>query len=191
MARTPAATTDSVPQDQKATFEEVSQMRGGSSGRGPFSPMLNVPEMAKRALNLWHYLRGDGTNASSLSLSQKTQELAMIVTAREMDCQFIWNAHAAFGRQAGLSDELVDNLRDRKPLNGLSPEEAAVVDYGREFFRTHRVGRPAFDAALAQFGVRGLAELTTLMGYYSMLAFNINAFEVGLPAERTEAPLPV
>ena len=130
-------------------------MRGGSSCRGPFSPMLNVPEMAKRALNLWHYLRGDGTNESSLSLSQKTQELAMIVVAREMDCQFIWNAHSASGRRSGLPDALVDNLRDRKELTGMAPDEAAVVHYGQEFFRTHRVGQATFDAALDQFDAEG------------------------------------
>ena len=191
MARTPAATTDSVPQDQKATFEEVLQMRGGSSGRGPFSPMLNVPEMAKRALHLWHYLRGDGTNESSLSLSQKTQELAMIVTAREMDCQFIWNAHSASGRRSGLPDALVDNLRDKKELTGMAPDEAAVVHYGQEFFRTHHVSQATFDAALAQFGVRGLAELTNLMGFYATLAFNANAFGMDLPEERTEPVLPI
>ena len=115
----------------------------------------------------------------------------MLVTAREMDCQFIWNAHAAFGRQAGLSDSLVDDLRDKRALTGLSPQETAVVEFGRELFRTRRVSQPAFDAALSHFGVQGLTELTTLMGYYSTLAFNINAFEVGLPTETTEAPLPV
>ena len=191
MARTPTATISSVPQDQRATFEEVLQMRGGSAGRGPFSPMLNVPEMAKRALHLWHYLRGDGTNESSLSLSQKTQELAMIVTAREMDCQFIWNAHSASGRRSGLPDALVDNLRDKKELTGMAPNEAAVVHYGQELFRAHRVSQATFDAALAQFGVRGLAELTNLMGFYATLAFNANAFGMDLPEERTEPVLPI
>ena len=191
MARTPAATTDSVPQEQRATFEQVLQMRGGSSGRGPFSPMLNVPEMAKRSLHLWHYLRGDGTNESSLSLSQKTQELAMIVTAREMDCPFIWNAHSASGRRSGLPDALVDNLRDKRELTGMAPDEAAVVHYGQEIFRTHRVSQATFDAALAQFGVRGLAELTNLMGFYATLAFNANAFGMDLPEERTETVLPI
>ncbi len=66
-----------------------------------------------------------------------------------------------------------------------------MVDYGREFFRTHRVSQPTFDRALSLLGVRGLIELTNLMGYYSCLAFNINAFEVGLPAEAAEPPLPV
>ena len=73
----------------------------------------------------------------------------------------------------------------------MSSDEAAVVNYGREFFRTHWVSQPTFDVVLAQFGVRGLTELTNLMGYYALLAFNINAFEVELPAERTEPALPV
>ena len=85
----------------------------------------------------------------------------------------------------------MDNLRDRKELAGLSEAESAVIEYGREFFRTHRVGQQTFDNAMAQFGTRGLVELTTLMGYYACLAFNINAFEVGLPAGITETPLPV
>ena len=35
------------------------------------------------------------------SLPKKIQELAMLVTARENDCQYIWNAHAASARAAG------------------------------------------------------------------------------------------
>ena len=33
--------------------------------------------------------------------------------------------------------------------------------------------------------------MTNLLGYYSNLAFNINAFEVGLPEGFTELALPV
>ena len=103
----------------------------------------------------------------------------------------IWNAHAASGRRAGLADETVDRLRDRQALTGLAPDEAAVVNFGQEFYRTHRVSSASFDAAIGQFGVRGTAELATLMGYYALLAFNINAFEVDQPEERTEPVLPV
>ena len=117
--------------------------------------------------------------------------MGMLVTAREMDCQFIWNAHAAFGRQSGLADSLVDALRNKNALTGLSPQESAVVDYGREFFRTQRVSQETFDKALSQFGVRGLVELTNLMGFYANLAFNANAFGMDLPEERTEKVLPI
>jgi hypothetical protein len=44
---------------------------------------------------------------------------------------------------------------------------------------------------VGHFGVSGATELTTLMGCYAMLAFNVNAFGVELPAELTEEPLPV
>ncbi len=185
MARIPAANGGSVPQDQKATFDEFVQERGGVPASGPVSIMINVPEVAKRGAHLSEYLRGGSTLPSMI------QELAMLTTARELDCQFIWNAHAAGGRNAGLKDATVENLREKKELAGLSPDETAVVNYGREFFRAHRVAQATFDAALAQFGVRGLTELTNLMGYYALLAFNINAFEVELPAERTEPVLPV
>ena len=65
------------------------------------------------------------------------------------------------------------------------------MSYGREFFRTHRVSQEAFDAVVAHFGVNGTTELTTLMGCYAMLAFNVNAFGVELPAGHAEKALPI
>lgn len=186
MARIPTASRESVPQDQLAAFDELVKARGSVPTIGPVAIQLNAPELAKRGEHLRAYIRADGS-----SLPNNVQELAMIVTARELDCQFIWEAHAASGRKEGLSDALVDNLRDKKELPSLSAQESAVIDYGREFFRTHRVSQPTFDAAMAQFGVRGLVELTNLMGYYSCLAFNINAFDVGLPDNLSEVPLPI
>ena len=184
MARIPAATRDSIPEDQKVTYDEFLKQRA-TPPRGPISIMINAPEVATRGGRLSECLRQEST------LSSKIQELAMLTTAREMDCQFIWNAHAASGRAAGLRDETVDKLRDNVELTGLATEEAIVVNYGREFFRTNRVTQATFDAALAQFGTRGLTELSSLMGYYALLAFNLNAFEVELPAELTEQVLPI
>ena len=186
MARIPTASRSNVPQEQLEAFDEYVSQRGSIPETGPLSVMLHVPELIKRGEHLRAYVRGDES-----SLPANIRELGMLLAAREMDCQFIWNAHAAMGRQSGLSDELVNNLRDNKELSGLSEAESAVIDYGREFFRTHQVRDATFNAAMAQFGTRGLVELTTLMGYYACLAFNINAFEVGLPEGITEAPLPV
>jgi 4-carboxymuconolactone decarboxylase len=147
--------------------------------------MIHVPKAHQWATGLNNYLRDES------SLPKKTQELAMLVTARELDCQHIWNAHAASARHAGVRDEIVDALRDRKELPGLASDEAAVVDYGREFFRTHHVSRGAFQTALEQFGTRGVVELTLIMGNYSLLAFAINAFDTDLPPDRKEPLLPI
>ena len=88
-------------------------------------------------------------------------------------------------------DALVDALRDKKPLPDIPDDEALVISYGTEFFQTRQVSQGAFDGGLKQFGARGLTELTTLMGYYALLAFNANAFQIDLPEERTEALLPL
>ena len=185
MARVPALTRESVPDSQRAKFDELVQERGEIPANGPASVMLNAPEVAQRALELAGYLRAE------TSLASRIRELGMLVAARENDCQYIWNAHAPLAREAGLRDDIVDALRDKKELPGVALDEAAVVDYGREFFRTRRVSQATFDAALAQFGVLGLTELTNLMGCYAMLAFNVNAFGVELPEDRTEEALPI
>ena len=97
MARIPAATRESVPENQKDAYDQIVSERGGSHpAGGPIAIMINVPEITKR---------GDDS-----SLPAKVRELAMLVTAREWDCPYIWYAHAALGRRSGLSDALVDSL---------------------------------------------------------------------------------
>ena len=108
-----------------------------------------------------------------------------------MDCQFIWNAHAAASRRAGLSDALVDAIRDKKPLPAMSSGESAVVNYGLELTGTNKVSEETFAAARDQLGVRGLVEFNTTMGYYRMLALNANSCTIDLPDELTEPILPV
>ena len=185
MARLPLATRESVPESQRAIFDEMVQGLGSVPRYGPGSVMIHVPKAHQWATLLNHYLREES------SLTKKIQELAMLVTARELDCQHIWNAHAGSARKAGVRGEIVDALRERKELPALGADEAAVVHYGREFFRTRRVSRGAFQAALEQFGRQGVVELKLVMGNYSLLALLINSFDTDLPPERTEPLLPV
>src|SRR5438132_8421726 len=143
MARIPLATRDSVPEKQRAIFDALVQQRGNVPSAGPLAIMIHVPELMQRGEDFRAYLRGDDS-----SLPLKIRELAMILTARELDCQFVWNAHAGLARQAGVRDDIMDRLREKQELTGLAPDEAAVVNYGREFFRMHQVSQATFDAAL-------------------------------------------
>ena len=182
MARIPAATRETVPSDQTAEFDQMIADSGSVPAFGPGSIMIHVPKAHQLATALNQYLRNDS------SLPLKVLELSMLVTARENDC--IWNAHAGSARAAGVPDALVDALRDRKELPALAPDEAAVINYGQEYFRTHKVSRGAFQAGIEQFGKQGLIELTLTMGNYALLAFCINSFDAELPPGRTEPVLP-
>ena len=185
MARLPLATRDSVPATQRDAFDTMVKELKSVPRTGPGSVLIHVPEAHRILTNLNHYLRDRSV------LPKKVQELAMLVAARENDCQHIWNAHAASAREAGVPDDLVDGLRDGDDVPALAPDEEAVVNYGREFFQTHRVSRGAFQAALEQFGRQGLVELTALLGNYALLAFMCNAFDTDLMSERKEPLLPV
>ena len=127
MARLPIATRESVPEAQRAIFDEMLQGLGLSPATAR-SVLIHVPKAHRWATGLNHYLRDES------SLPKKIQELAMLVTARELDCQHIWNAHAASARQAGVGSAIVDALRDGKTFPALAPDEVAVVQFGREFF---------------------------------------------------------
>ena len=185
MARTPKVTRDQVPQQFRAAYDTETASSGGVIESGPGSVMIHSPEMRHRANQLSAFLRRES------SLPLKLQELAMITTARAMDCRYIWNAHAAGARREGVSDAVVNALRDHQPLPKMPADEAIVIAYGMEFFKTHQISQQTFDTALKQFGAQGLTELSTLMGYYALLAFNANAFEIDLPADRTEPVLPI
>jgi 4-carboxymuconolactone decarboxylase len=186
VARLPLATRDSVPEDHRAAFDELLKGYGTVPTHGPASAIIHVPKLHKLVNALNNYLRQES------SLPKKNLELAMLVTARELDCQYIWNAHAASARAKGVSDSIVDALRDRKELPKLADDESAVVRYGQEFFRTRRVSRGAFQLALEQFGKQGTVELALVFGAYSSLALVVNSFDVDLPPpERKESLLPV
>jgi len=185
MARTPVVTRDMVPEQFREAFDELTANSGGTITGGPGSITINSPEMSRRRSHTTSYLRVEST------FPKRIQELAILTTARALDCQYVWNAHAPAARREGVSDALVDAMRDKRSLPPMAADETAIVNYGTEFFKTHQVSPETFKAALDQFGAQHLVELTALMGNYAQTAFFLNAFAVELPQERTEPVLPV
>jgi len=183
MARIPLVTREQIAEKEKPAYDAFMVSRAGRPNIGPYSLLLHMPEMAQRLEALRTCLRDEA------SLSQKLQELVMISVAREMGCAFIWYAHAAAARQAGVRSDIVDNIRERRELANLDPEEQTVVDFTRELLQNRKVSRPTFDAATARFGQRGTMTLTNLIACYAVLAYNMNTFELEAPAHATEKPL--
>lgn len=184
MARIPLVTRDQIADGEKPAYDAFMASREGRPNIGPYSLLLHMPEMARRLEALRLHLRDEA------SLSQKLQELVMISVAREMGCAFIWYAHAAAARRAGVRDDVVDGIRERRALANLDPDEQAVVDFTRELLQHRKVSRLTFEAATARLGQRGTMTLTNLIACYAVLAYNMNAYELRAPAHATEKPLP-
>jgi 4-carboxymuconolactone decarboxylase len=144
-----------------------------------------MPEMAQKLEALRTCIRGEA------SLPQKLQELVMLTVAREMDCAFIWYAHAAAARQAGVRDDIVDRIRAKQNLTNLDAEEHIVVNFAQELLQQRKVSRATFDAAMTRFGQRGVMTLTNLVACYAVLAYNMNTYELEAPEHPTEPALPI
>jgi 4-carboxymuconolactone decarboxylase len=185
VARIPFVTRDALSERDQGAYDEFMKSRSGRPNVGPYSLLLHMPEMAQRLEALRTYLRDEA------SLPPKLQELVMITVAREMDCAFIWYAHAAAARQAGVRDDIVDHIRTKQALTTLAPDEMTVVNFTRELLQNRKVSQATFDAASAQFGQRGTMTLTNLIACYAVLAYNMNTYELAAPEHATEPALPV
>ena len=61
------------------------------------------------------------------------------------------------------------------------PVERVVYDFTAALLRTGKVGHALYEEARESIGEEGLVELVTLAGYYTLVSFILNAFEVPLP----------
>jgi 4-carboxymuconolactone decarboxylase len=155
---------------QQAAWDKISQSRGRVAG--PFAALLHSPELASRIAATGHYVRFDGP------LPQDVRELAIITVARARDAQYEWAAHAVLARQAGVREEVITAIRERKAPTGLKPDEAQVWGYANALMREHRVSDKDFAALQARFGLESMVDLTAVIGYYAMIACALNAFSV-------------
>ncbi len=185
MARIPFVTPHDIAANEKPAFDRFVGDRGGIPGAGPYALLLHLPEVAQRLEALRLCLRDEA------SLPQELQELVMITVAREMDCAYIWHAHAAAARNIGIRGDIVDNIREKRALSSLNANEQAAVDFTRELLRNRKVSQPTFERASAALGQRGTLALTNLVACYAVLAYNMNAYELEAPASAAEPALPV
>src|SRR5436190_344429 len=134
--------------------------------------MPRSPEVATRAAHLGASIRFES------SLAAAERELAILATARAMDCRYEWAAHVPLAEKAGVRLEAITAIRGRQAPAGLTPAEAEIVAYATELLGGHRVGGGLFEGLRKRLGARGMVELTATVGYYAMIASTLNAFEV-------------
>ena len=177
----PLTQRDQVQERHRPIFDAVAEGRG--TVRGSFGILMHSPVLCRRHLDVGTFLRFNS------SLEADARELAILATAREKDCPYIWAAHAPAARLAGVSDAVIAAVRDRGDLAVLPAIERDIVDYVRQLAQKNAVGAALFDRLQGRHGVPWLVELTCLIGHYGIVASILNAFEVA-PASDAE-PLPL
>ena len=142
---------------------------------GPFNAFLHAPDVGRRLTSLGAAVRF-GT-----SIERRLTEVAIITMGSHWKAEFEWWAHARMARQHGVPDAAVDAIgRGEEPVFE-AEDERAVYAVASELARTGQLRQPSYEAACILLGEAGMVELVSLCGYYTLISFLLNAFEVPLP----------
>lgn len=85
--------------------------------------------------------------------------------------------------QRGVSQTVVDAIRDGKRTPFEREDEAAIPDFCRELLQKQGVGEANYQRVLDLFGVRVTVELTALVGYYVVVCMALKTHDYPVPAE--------
>lgn len=144
-----------------------------------YSPVARSLEDADRYLNF------------ETSLAPQIVEIAILVTAREMDCQFEWTQNEPHARDPGnphhVDPAIIDTIKYGRSTTALSEKEGAVIDFGREMIGRKKVSSATFARALRLLGRKETVELVELIANYSAAALELGAFDQQM--KEGQAPL--
>ena len=173
--RFPQVTMDQLHAFQKPLGEQI--MKVSSIGlAGPYNPLLRSPVLGQRMFDLLYYLRWNS------SVPLRLNEFAILIIGRQWRSQVEWFAHAPLAIKAGLSPEIVADLKaKRKPAN-MKPDEALVYDFVTELTTDHKVSNATFARAKELLSEQQIVDLTTISGTYVTVAMLLAMAEEGVPA---------
>jgi 4-carboxymuconolactone decarboxylase len=170
MARLAAITSkEQVPAKDQAVVDAIVKSRGAV--QGPFTMFLHSPELAGRLAHLGAYVRFEG------SLDMRVRVLAAMTAAREFEAMYVWGAQTGGARRLGVPEATITAIRENHS-RGIAPEDAEIVEFTRQLLRKHRVDDATFTSMQKRFGNDELIQLTTAIGYYSLLAMTVNVCEL-------------
>jgi 4-carboxymuconolactone decarboxylase len=182
--RLSTVTREQLPEDQRRFHDAVKAIRRRPIS-GPFIVTMNSsPDLATRFAHLGHYFHSRGQADESI-LSLRVRTFVALVGSRLLDVPYEWNAWVGWALEAGVPQDTIDAIREGRTPPNLTTEEALVKDFCTQLASgNHRVSDATYRAAFQHFGAQGVVELVVCLGYFAMIAFPLNAFEIAMSAEQ-------
>jgi 4-carboxymuconolactone decarboxylase len=179
--RLPYLRYDELTTDGQAVWDNIVGTRGdqlvNADGGlvGPFNAFVHAPEVGRHLSTLGATVRF-GT-----SLERRLSELAIITVGARWKAEFEWWAHARMARRHGVPDAVVDAIALGEEPPFAADDERVIHAVASQLVTTGRLDQDAYDAARKLIGDAGMVELVSLCGYYTLVSFVLNAFDIPLP----------
>jgi len=174
MTRLKVPTLDDLKPEQRAVWARTLAGRRGAVPAN-VRVWLHSPELAARAQSLGEFLR------YSTTLGARHVQLAILVVARRWSAPYEWGVHAADATRVGVPPEVIAAIRERREPDFSNASERVVFDLAATLVADGRVSDATYGACVAELGERAVVELVGLVGYYTMVAFTLNVFEIPAP----------
>jgi 4-carboxymuconolactone decarboxylase len=185
MSRLPLQTREALDDDGREVWDSITASRGSivtdeGALMGPFNAWVTAPGIGGRLAELGAALRFQS------SIERRLLEVAIITVGARWKAEFEWWAHSRMALQFGVSPEAIAAIAAGTPPS-LPDDERTVHEVARQLVENGHVDDATYVAARNLLGDRGIVELVTLCGYYTLVSFSLNAFAVALPPgeERT------
>ncbi len=167
-------TMDQLSDQQKPVAEQIMKVSSVGIG-GPYNPLLRSPVLGQRMFDLFHYLRWE------TSVPLKLNEFAILIIGRQWRSQVEWLAHAPLAIKAGLSPDIVAELKANKRPSNMPPQESVVYDFVTELTTQHAVSDETFNRAKELFAEQQVVDLTAVAGGYVAVAMLLAMSEQDVP----------
>lgn len=184
MARIEPIPMDQMTSVQKRINDEIAGTRGGGAAKGPFALWLRTPELADKANAFGSYLR------HQTSVPQNLVELAVLTIARAYNAQYEWHAHIATWRKLGLDAEIAEAIKVGKKPSLKTDEDKIVYAITKMITEEKELDEQTYAKSKTILGEQMTLELVTIIGFYTMVAIVLIAFQVDIP-DGGQNPLPV
>jgi 4-carboxymuconolactone decarboxylase len=172
--RFPQLTMDQLNEAQKPLGEQIMKVSSVGLG-GPYNPMIRSPVLGQRLYDLFYYLRWQ------TSVPTKLNEFAILIIGRQWTSQVEWFAHAPLAAKAGLSADIIAELKEGKRPSKMAEDEAVVYDFVTELTTTKKVADDTYARAKKVFNDQQIVDLTAVSGNYVMVAMLLAMAEETVP----------
>jgi 4-carboxymuconolactone decarboxylase len=172
--RFPQLTMDQLSDAQKPLGEQIMKISSVGIG-GPYNSWMRSPVLGQRLFDLFHYLRWE------TSVPTKLNEFAILIIGRQWRSQVEWFAHAPLAAKAGLSSDIIAELKEGKRPSKMAEDEAAVYDFVNELTTTQKVSDETYARTKKVFNDQQIVDLTAVAGSYMTVAMMLAMSETTVP----------
>ena len=172
-------TMDQLDEKQKPLGEQVMKVSSVGLG-GPYNPLMRSPVLGQRLFDLFYYLRWQ------TSVPTKLNEFAILIIGRQWRSQVEWFAHAPLAAKAGLSADIIAELKEGKRPSKMAEDEALTYDFVTELSTTQKVSDETFARAKKILNDQQIVDLTAVSGNYVMVAMILAMAEETVPPGKEE-----